>query len=282
MFGTVFIIGLGLMGGSLAIDLKKKKLAKKILGHSRKKSNLDWAKKHKIIDEAIYDLKEGIERADLIILGVPVEVIPELFKEIKAHAKDEVLVIDLGSTKAQIINSAKKILPKKIHFIGCHPMTGLETTGVKSAQADLYKNKKCILTPVSSNKKNLDKVKKLWIKIGSEVLMMNEKDHDKNLAFSSHLPQIISYVLDSTIQKNISLKTLKTIIGNGYRDTTRIAGSGPEMWMDIIKQNRKNILVSLKNYREILNLIIDWIENKQDEKIFKFFDQTSKNRKKIK
>lgn len=241
LFRKVTIIGVGLMGGSLALALKKHKVAKEITGFSNRKTALDEARKKKVIDLVETDLERAVKNADLIVLATPVDTIAKLLTQIHPFLKRNTVVTDLGSAKAAIIETAEKHMDNANRFIGSHPLIGSEKTGVANAADDLFQGTTCILTPTKDTSKSVrDKVKQMWNKLGANVVSLEANEHDEALAYVSHVPHLLSFALMTSTPER-----LYPYASRGFKDMTRISGSSPLMWSDICIANSKNIANSL-------------------------------------
>lgn len=264
LFGKVAIIGTGLLGGSLALALKKNGLAGKIVGTSRQEASFKAACDKKIIDEGTTDIRKAVFGADLIILASPVEVIIGQIKDkdfIKALKRGAIMT-DVGSTKLSIAEAAEKYLPQHVFFVGSHPMAGSEKSGIANANADLFKGAVCVMTPVEkTNRLAKDKVKQMWTSVGANVVTMDPAKHDESLAYVSHLPHVVAFALMRAIPDDMLVYG-----SSGLRDTTRIAGSSPKVWNDICMSNYRHILKaideSVRSLSEIRKAIVD-----QDEEV---------------
>lgn len=249
MFERIAIIGVGLIGGSIGLAVRKKRLASKVIGIGRRKISIDRAIRRSVIDTGTLNLKQGIKGADLIIIATPVDKVEVKIREVAKYAKKGVIVMDVNSTKERIVSSAERCLPKDIFFVGTHPIAGSEQTGVFSSDAELFKGSICIMTPTSrTDKKVLKKVKRFWKNIGAKVKIMSPKLHDDIAADISHLPHVLAYTLCNTV----SSKELK-MAGTGFKDATRIARSSPQMWEEIFIQNQKSLLRSVTAFQKNLN-----------------------------
>lgn len=276
MFNCVTIVGVGLIGGSLALEIKKKKLAKKVIGCGRSLKNLQIAKKRRLIDEATTQLEKAISHSDFIILCTPVQTIAHQLKIIAKKARPGTLVMDVGSTKELIVKQACKILPRSISFIGAHPLAGTEKSGAAAALPNLFKNRLCLLTPTSrTSQKALKKIKMFWKKMGAKTLIYSPKKHDQLLAFTSHLPQMVSYALMATVGNGLSLKEIQKLAGGGLRDTTRIASSPSEMWRDICLANKGSLVRGLKNFEKNINQLILWIQKGKAKELERYFERAA-------
>ena len=276
-FRRVAIIGVGLMGGSLGLAIKKHKLAKEVVGISARRSSLVKAVKCKAVDVAYTDIDQAVKGADLVVLATPVETIKVFLSSIKSHLKRGCVITDVGSTKFEIIEQAEKILPYPGAFIGSHPLVGSEKRGVENASADLYVNGLCIVTPTKKTSQvALGKVTMLWSKIGAKVKKVSPEEHDKILTYVSHLPHLLAYGLISTISED-HLQYGST----GLKDTTRIAASSPQMWSDICFNNSKNVVMALDQLVKKLALFRKAIMDKDERKLLEEFSNAKKKRDSI-
>lgn len=247
----VSIIGVGLIGGSIGLALKKteKKSAFKIIGVGRNINRLKLAKKLGAVDEITTDLKNGVKDADVIFVCLPVGIIAETIKKIAPFCKKNATITDVGSVKAPIVSKIEKFLTNHCSFIGGHPIAGAEKTSVKYAEKDLFKNATVILTPGDHpDKTALAKIKFLWKRMGGIVKIMSPAKHDSILAETSHLPHIVAFALVNAVND-------LNYTGSGFRDMTRIASSDPKMWADIIFNNRTNVRSAIKSFKKELTKI---------------------------
>ncbi|MFH1269520.1 MAG: prephenate dehydrogenase/arogenate dehydrogenase family protein [Candidatus Omnitrophota bacterium] len=257
LFNKVAIVGTGLIGGSLALAIKKKQLAREVIGVSRHKSTLIWAKERSLIDKGSQDLSI-IQGADLVILAAPVNTILKLAGAIVKFAGKDCLVTDVGSTKKEIVSKLSGIFP---NYVGSHPLAGSEKRGITNASADIFRNSLCILTPEKKTHPNaFSRIKKLWVRLGVKVVVMDTDSHDRILSFVSHLPHAIAFSLIDIVP-NGYLK----FGASGLKDTTRLAFSDSRLWADILLSNRKNMLKSIEAFGNNLRRIKSAI-NKKDEK----------------
>ena len=280
LFKNVALLGCGLIGGSLGLEMKKRGIAKRIIGYSRSQANLNLAKKRGLIHEGSNNLKQVISKADFIILASPLLASLDQLQMIAHFAKPNTLVMDVGSTKFQMVRKAEKIFPQTLSFIGAHPMAGSEKSGPLSAYLGLFKGKPCILTPGSScSKLDLIKIKKLWNMLGSNVVIFSSLKHYQLLSTVSHLPQVISSVLFATVTKLVSMQDLEKLSGNGFKDTTRIAASDSLMWRDIFVTNRNFVLKSIHVFEKELKKIQKLIRQKNAAPLYRYLSQVSSMRR---
>ena len=241
VFRRVTIIGVGFMGGSLGLALKKHGMAQEIAGVSHRQATLDRAIQLKAIDEGFTDLPKGVADADLVVLAAPVQAIIQQFSLINPHLKRGCLVTDMGSVKADIVERAESVLSAPGMFVGSHPLAGSEKKGVEHATADLFANARCIMTPtVKTSPVAKEKIKFLWTKLGCQVEVLSPEDHDKILAQVSHLPHLLAYALVGSVAREYLSHA-----SQGLKDSTRIAASSPQMWNDIFLTNSKNVVNAL-------------------------------------
>ncbi|HOK57190.1 MAG TPA: prephenate dehydrogenase/arogenate dehydrogenase family protein [bacterium] len=273
-FKNIGIIGLGLIGGSLGLDLKKKKIAEKIIGYSRKKETMEKAVQIRAIDMYCKNPEELIEKVDFLILATPIRTIEEYIKLIK-KVKPEIFFTDVASVKKIICEKVKKIIGEKTNFVGSHPISGSEKSGIDFIKEGLFENKTAVITITEeTNKIAKEKTKKIWKSLGSKVFEMSPEEHDRILGFTSHLPHFLVYSLLATAQKNKNI--LKDFFGSGFLDTTRIGKSNPQMWSEIFLYNKKNILLWIKKFEKEMKKLKKLIENNNIEDIKKYLTK-SKN-----
>jgi len=282
-FKQVAIIGVGLMGGSLGLALRKNGMAKSVIGLGRNSTRLAQAKKKGAIDQGTTDWKSGVSKADLVVICTPVGKILPILKELVGHFPDGCLITDVGSTKKSIVKGAEKILrhrKNKVFFIGSHPMAGSEHYGIEAAKKDLYNNSLCLVTPdKSSHQKAVRRIKKLWESVGCRVLKISPEIHDESVAAISHFPHVLAASLVNTVARMD--KHNRILASGGFRDTTRIASSLPQIWTDICMDNNLSILNALGLFEKELNEFKTFIQNKNSKEIYKKFHSAKKFRDKI-
>ena len=264
---NITIIGLGLIGGSLALSLKKFNNDFFITGYDNEAEATNIAIYRKIIDKAALNYKEAVKDADLVIIATPVRLIVEVANKIKDSLKKGAIVTDVGSAKLNIVEKMHNILPEDVIFIGGHPMTGSENEGVLSARNDLFVNSFYILTPTDNTKTEaLAALHSLFTKIGAKVITISPQEHDKIVALISHLPHVLSTNLVALIDdKQKQLNNLFKLCAGGFRDMTRIAASNPKMWLDISFENKNEIITALNDYIDYLNKFKESLINDDEE-----------------
>jgi len=275
LFNKVCIFGVGLLGGSIGMAIKKNGLADKVVGIGRDIKRLKKAVLLGAVDTVTTDYTAEVKDADLVILSMHINSSLEAAKKIGPFLKKGTIVTDVESTKELFCKKMQEILPDGIHFVGAHPIAGLERHGVDVANHRLFDETVCVLTKTSKTNKNvLLKVKKLWNKIGANVVLFSPSQHDKLVALTSHLPHIAAVSLVNALGKKGTVdKDLKLVIGNGFKDTTRIASSSSQMWQEICKTNKKNILDVLSGFQRELDKIYKLIDKSDSEKLIKEFEK---------
>ncbi len=258
-FNNVAIIGVGLIGSSFALSLKKHGFNGRITGIGKREENLIRAKELGIIDGYSTIPVEGIKNSDLILLSTPVGQFPRIIKDIRGHIKRGSIVTDVGSVKAEVIRKLEPLMPEGVRFVGGHPIAGKECSGVDAASSELFNKARCIITPSSNtHREALEKILNLWNIFGSKTILMSPDEHDLIFAAVSHLPHVIAYVLVNTI---VDLdKDVLHHGGRGLKDMTRIALSPPELWRDICSYNKENMLKSLDYFLSSTSHIKSLIE----------------------
>ena len=279
LFKTLGIIGVGLIGGSIGLSFKQAGLVQKVLGSGRSQPNLETALELKQIDE-IVDLTHLAKESDLIVICVPVAKVKDILLAIKEHIKPNAIIIDVGSTKMDIVVCAKEVLAESVaQFIPCHPIAGGAQHGASAAKIDLFVNKQIILCPLLENRPDdILKVVQCWEKIGAVVHKMAALEHDHIFAAVSHLPHLLSYALMLQIANAQDSQKKFVHAGAGFRDFTRIAGSSPEMWTDISLANHDAILGELDTYLLIIQRMKSAIQNKDATELQKMFQIASDSR----
>ena len=278
-YGTVTVIGVGLIGASLGLALKKAGVVDKVLGVGRSSANLDQALKMGAID-AVVDLVEAVKQSDVIVLCIPVAQMRVVFEVIEPHLESRTMITDAGSTKGDVILAAKEVLGKKAcQFVPAHPIAGGAQHGASAAKADLFQGKQTILCPLQENStQDTDLIEGFWQSIGSIVKKISNVQHDAIYAAVSHLPHILSYALMASVVNSEDAEQKLRHVGAGFKDFTRIAASSPEMWRDICLGNRTAVLKELDQYLLIVNHMRKLISENDGAGLEKLFDKASKAR----
>lgn len=270
LFNKVAIIGVGLIGGSLGLALKKKALAKEIIGIGHRQKSIDQALRVGAIDAGYLEL-DKLRDADLVILAAPVKEIIDILPKLKNLITKDCLIIDAGSTKSEIIKTAEK---HKLRYIGCHPLAGMEKKGPENARADLFKNSLCLLvSPKKYNPQDLSRVKKLWEALGARTLVLNSEKHDRILSFTSHLPHAVAFSLIDCIKPEYF-----SFAASGLKDTTRIALSDSLLWKDIFLTNRKQLLLAINTFEKSLRRMKILIKDNRTDKLKGYLEKARDKR----
>ncbi|MFA4967896.1 MAG: prephenate dehydrogenase/arogenate dehydrogenase family protein [Candidatus Margulisiibacteriota bacterium] len=280
----IAVIGLGLIGASIALGLKNSSKASefRIVGIPRREETINDALKMGAIDEGVTDHIKGASDADIVFICTPINLIPQIIKEISPSLKKGAIVTDVGSSKQMIVSEAEKAMPKGTFFVGGHPMAGKETFKLESAEANLFEGKKWILTPTSrTSKKAIEALKEVVRVLGGEVLEMDPKTHDLVVAGISHMPLAVAASLVNAVggeeQKEIMAKCAST----GFRDTTRIASGDPILGVDMFTTNQKAILKMIGSFKRSLSNLEKLIKEGNSEKIREELEKAKKFRDSI-
>jgi prephenate dehydrogenase len=283
-FNKVTIIGVGLIGGSLAKVLKEKNLAHEITGAGRSRESLELALRMNVIDRMEQSLSQAVEGADLVVLAAPVGAFEHIVTEIGYRLKKGAILTDVGSVKASLITRIEAILPPDVHYVPAHPIAGKERHGVGESSGALFRGAKCILTPTAStDSQALEAVNALWIAAGANVVRMDANAHDHIFAAVSHLPHAAAFAMVSTVAGySDGSENYVNLAGAGFRDFTRIAASSPEMWRDICLLNGSNIVEMIEQYQVALDRIKKAINLQDAAALEKMFQEASELRRGLK
>ena len=277
----VAIIGLGLIGGSFAIALRDKELANHLIGVEQNQTIGKEALDLELVNE-LASLEEAIQQSELIVLATPVDVMVNLLPVIMDHI-DQQIVMDLGSTKAPIIN-AIKTHPKRAQFVACHPMAGTEFSGPTAAISNLYQNKRCVICNRSDSAQSaLEKVEFLLKAMEMDLLYMDADDHDVHTAYISHISHISSFALAKTVlEKEEDVDKIFELASGGFSSTVRLAKSSPDTWTPIFKQNRDNLLDVVDEHINALSQFRSYLIKNNFEGIYGFIEEANKIKKILK
>lgn len=281
LFKKMTIIGVGLLGASLAKACRERDLVEEIAGYGRNRENLKKAQDLKVIDHCPADLEEAVKDADLIVLCTPVSTIVPLIKDIIPNIQPGTLITDVGSVKEPIVHGIDAIIPEGIFFVGSHPIAGGENSGLEASKASLYQGKKCIITPTEkSNKAALEKTSAFWEAVGMNVINLSSEEHDFIFGAVSHMPHILVYALMNTLGalKTKDGRDVTAYSGAGLKDITRIASSDPVMWRDICLYNRSHSLDLVDKFQKKLEEIRSIIEKKDGPALQEEFIAANKYR----
>ena len=254
MFEQLGLIGCGLMGGSFALALKRAGLVKRVVGYSKSPSTTERARTMGVIDVEAPSALLAVSGADIVLMAVPVSASEATFKAIRHLITGSMLIMDVGSTKRDVVDAARRSLRDHLgSFVPCHPIAGKEVSGVEHADADLYAGKQVIITPIERTQVNhLKKATAVWEALGCKVTQMSPESHDAAFAAVSHLPHLIAFALMNAITGQPNGKDFLSLAGPGFRDFTRIAAADPKMWRDVFLANRHELLDQLKVFQQNL------------------------------
>jgi prephenate dehydrogenase len=251
MFNQLGVIGCGLMGGSFALALKRAGLVKRVVGYSKSPSTTERAKRLGVIDVAAESALLAAAGSDLVLIAVPVAASEATFKAIRHLVEPGVLYMDVGSTKRDVVDAARRALKDRVaSFVPAHPIAGKEVAGVQNADASLYAGRQVILTPLPQTLPELvQKATDVWSAIGAQVLRMTPENHDAAFAAVSHLPHMLAFAYFNAVVNQPAGRDFLSLAGPGFRDFTRIAASDPAIWRDILLSNREEVLKQSMRFR---------------------------------
>ena len=280
MFEQLGLIGCGLMGGSFALALKKARLVKRVVGYSKSPSTTERARQLGVIDVEAPSALLAVSGADIVLLAVPVSATEATFKAIRHLVGPNTLVMDVGSTKRDVVDAARRVLRDNLGaFVPCHPITGKEVSGVEHADADLYTGKQVIITPIERTfTVQLQKAVDVWTAIGCHVTKMSPQSHDAAYAAVSHLPHLIAFALINGITGQDHGKEYMSLAGPGFRDFSRIAASDPHMWRDILIANREELLAQSHIFQQNLRALEQLIATSNADGLEAMIEKASETR----
>ena len=254
MFEQLGLIGCGLMGGSFALALKRAGLVKRVVGYSKSPSTTDRARQLGVIDVEAPSALLAVAGADIVLLAVPVSATESALKAIKHLVTPQMLLMDVGSTKVDVVQAARRALRDQVgSFVPAHPIAGREVSGVENADVNLYEGRQVILTPTERTFTiQLQKAHDLWTALGCRVTSMSPESHDAAFAAVSHLPHLLAFSLMNSISGQTQAETFLSLAGPGFRDFTRIAASDPKVWRDILLSNREELLTQTSLFQQAL------------------------------
>ncbi|WP_289286382.1 prephenate dehydrogenase, partial [Methylophaga sp. UBA3991] len=274
------VIGVGLIGGSLALSLKSKGAVNEVVGYSRSDEARQEALSLGIIDKAADSIAEAVVDADVVFVAVPMGAMASVFAEMSEHIRPEAIITDGGSAKAQVVSSAREALGDKFkQFVPGHPIAGTEKSGPAAAFATLYENHRIVLTPVSeTDSAATAKIKMMWQLTGAEVFEMDVEHHDTVLAATSHLPHVLAFNLVGMLAQRDDCDEVLRYAAGGFRDFSRIASSDAVMWRDICLANKQAILDLLDEFHQGINKIEQAIKEDDGEYLVEVFERAKKAR----
>jgi prephenate dehydrogenase len=280
MFEQLGLIGCGLMGGSFALALRRAGLVKRIVGYSKSPSTTERARQMGVIDVEAPSALLAVSGADIVLLAVPVSASEATFKAIRHLITPNTLLMDVGSTKRDVVDAARRVLRDQVGcFVPAHPITGKEVSGVEHADANLYSGKQVILTPIERTYTvQLQKAVDVWTALGCNVVKMSPQSHDAAYAAVSHLPHLIAFALINGISGQANGKDYLSLAGPGFRDFSRIAASDPKMWRDILIANREELLDQSRIFQQTLQSLEKLISSGDGDALENLVEQASETR----
>ena len=280
MFEQLGLIGCGLMGGSFALALKRAGLVKRVVGYSKSPSTTERARQMGVIDVEAPSALLAASGADIVLLAVPVASTETSFKAIKHLVTPQMLIMDVGSTKRDVVDAARRALREQIGcFVPAHPITGKELSGVEHADADLYVGRQVVLTPIERTSTiQVQQAVDVWAALGCRVVKMTPESHDAAFAAISHLPHLIAFAMMNGISGQPLGRDFLSLAGPGFRDFSRIAAAEPAMWRDIMMSNREELLAQSKIFQRNLQALELMISNGNDEALLEQIENASETR----
>ncbi len=284
LFERMGIIGVGLLGGSLALAAREHNLVNSITGFGRNQDTLKRAQKKGVIDDWSSDLCEAVKDCDLVVLCSPVGTFLPRLEEMKPALKPGCIVTDVGSVKGDLVRQMEALMPADTIFVGAHPIAGSEQSGLDAAFKELFDGARCIITPTAKTPADAqDRIVKLWDALGMEVICMDPDEHDRVLGAVSHLPHVVAFALINAVA-DVTTKNHDDVLsfsGGGLRDITRIASSDPVMWRDISMLNRDQVLTLIDEFQSKLDEMKSMIQKQEAVPLEEAFAAANKNRTKL-
>lgn len=280
MFNQLGVIGCGLIGGSFALALKRGGLVKRVIGYSKSPSTTEHAKRLGVIDDAAESALLAVSGSDIVLIAVPVSATETTLKAIRHMVEPGVLFMDVGSTKRDVVDTARRVLRERVgSFVPAHPIAGKEVAGIANADASLYVGRQVILTPIAQTTPELvQRATDVWSAVGAQVLKMTPENHDAAFAAVSHLPHLLAFAYFSAVVKQPAGRDYLSLAGPGFRDFTRIAAGDPQVWRDILTANREELLKQSARFRHTLDAMEHVIRSGNTEALEDLIRQASEAR----
>jgi prephenate dehydrogenase len=277
MFNQLGLIGCGLIGGSFALALKRGGLVKRVIGYSKSPSTTEQAKRLGVIDDAAESALLAVSGSDIVLIAVPVSATETTLKAIRHLVDPGVLFMDVGSTKRDVVDTARRVLRERMpSFVPAHPIAGKEVAGIANADASLYVGRQVILTPIAQTAPDLvQRATDVWSAVGAQVLKMTPENHDAAFAAVSHLPHLLAFAYFSAVCKQPAGRDYLSLAGPGFRDFTRIAAGDPQVWRDILIANREELLKQSARFRHTLDAMEHVIRSGNTEALEDLIRQAS-------
>ena len=284
LFENIAIIGVGLIGGSLARALKRASLCKSITGYARRESTLQKAVELGVIDRYSLDVREAVAGADVIVLATPLATTETLLHKISDGLKPGCIITDVGSAKGVVVDAARKVLTEDRFpcFVPAHPIAGTEKSGVEASFAELFEQRVVIITPVAETDHGArDMIAEMWERVGATVVELSVEHHDEVLAATSHLPHILVYTLIDCLARMQDREEIFAYAAGGFADFTRVASSSPEMWRDICLTNDTPIIAVLDRFEQHLQAVRQAITEGEGDRLLDIFSRARQSRDKF-
>lgn len=280
MFNQLGVIGCGLIGGSFALALKRGGLVKRVIGYSKSPSTTEQARRLGVIDDAAESALLAVSGSDIVLIAVPVSATETTLKAIRHLVDPGVLFMDVGSTKRDVVDTARRVLRERVgSFVPAHPIAGKEVAGIANADASLYVGRQVILTPIAQTAPELvQRATDVWSAVGAQVLKMTPENHDAAFAAVSHLPHLLAFAYFSAVCKQPAGRDYLSLAGPGFRDFTRIAAGDPQVWRDILIANREELLKQSARFRHTLDAMEHVIRSGNTEALEDLIRQASEAR----
>ena len=266
-FAQLGLIGCGLMGGSFALALKQAGLVERVIGYSKSPSTTEKARQMGVIDQTAESALLAVSGADIVLLAVPVAATDATFRAIRHLVTPQCLFMDVGSTKRDVVDAARRVLKDRVGaFVPAHPIAGKEHAGVQHADAQLYRDRQVILTPIAQTlPAQIERATEVWTALGAQVRQMSAESHDAAFAAVSHLPHLLAFAYFTGILQQKESEDFLALAGPGFRDFTRIAASDPAIWRDILLANREEVLRQSERFRGALAVLEDALKDRRGE-----------------
>jgi prephenate dehydrogenase len=283
-FKQMTILGVGLIGASLAQSCKQRNLVGTVVGFGRNAANLKKSQERNIIDSGSTDLKTAVSGSDLIVLCTPVGVLAERIGEMIPFLQEGCIITDAGSVKGPMVEKIDALMPDSVYYVGAHPIAGGEKSGLEASSADLLTGAKCIITPTANTRAEaLQRVTEFWTEVGMQTITMDVHEHDTIFGALSHLPHVVAYALMNTVAnvKTENHADILSMSGGGLKDITRIASSDPVMWRDICLENKRPVVTLIDQFQNTLENIKTLIEQDQADALQETFASANGHRGKL-
>ncbi len=282
MTDCISILGLGLMGGSLGLALKKFAPSIRVAGYARREETRVSAISLGAVDEAFPDPVEAARGAGIVIACVPVQTIPRIVRAAIPGLSPGAVMTDVGSTKAKLCAElSAEVSDAGGRFVGAHPIAGSELQGLDAARADLYRGAVVIVTPGENEKDQAALVSRMWATMGATVVSMRPEEHDRMLAKTSHLPHMVAVTLAASVAQGGEFENKSVFCGPGFHDTTRVAAGSPQVWLDILRTNQEGVYRELASFRDHLDQVLSWLDEKDFDALDSFLKASKKAKERL-